>query len=40
MGELSTNTNPNGINLFPGCGCTINAVPMCGCSTNLVSTCS
>lgn len=40
MGEIQNNANPRGINLFPGCGCTVNAVPLCGCSANLVSTCS
>lgn len=30
---------PNGVNVFPGCGGTVNAVPQCGCTAN-VGSCS
>ena len=40
MSDYSGNADINGINVYPGCGCTVNVLPLCGCAANLGSACS
>ncbi len=37
MKEMSNGTSTQGVNFFPGCGCTANIVPQCDCTINFQS---
>lgn len=40
MKELNAGSSTKGINIFPGCGCSINLAPNCGGTINATTTCS